>query len=262
MDFIIQHNMLSNDNLFKIKEAVADLPHKFVGLIPFSREITSNEPIVGLDHIPYGSTSFIDTTYELGWKGLSFDPVLFCYNKARNMRDDMLNGEYILLADQMLKYLQTLKQDDQVFMRPSRDLKLFSGAVYPVKEAVQLLIDASIEGTSYAYKIDPETLIVVNRPKNIVVEWRWFIVGGVVIDGSTYRRNGHLHKEHVLTLDSFKVKAQDLANKWLPAANCVMDTCLLDTGEIKVVEFNCINGSGFYDHDIKKIMTAWSKYYA
>jgi ATP-grasp domain-containing protein len=53
----------------------------------------------------------------------------------------------------------------------------------------------------------------------------------------------------------------NMANVWLPAACCVMDTCLLDTGELKVVEFNCINGSGFYDHDVKKIMKVWWEYH-
>ena len=47
-------------------------------------------------------------------------------------------------------------------------------------------------------------------------------------------------------------EAQTFADKWLPHENCVMDIALVD-GKPKVIEFNNINGSGFYDHDVEKV---------
>lgn len=263
MDFVIQYNLFSEDNLVKVKEAVANLPHQFVGLIPFSREITSNEPIIGLDHIPYGSTSFVETTYELDWKGLSFDPKKFSYDIACNNRDDMLNRGRILPVRKAIDFLKRIYADSDwshTFIRPAHDLKQFAGAVYPVKEAIEFLTDATETTSSGSYKIEDGTLIVVSYTKKILIEWRWFIVGGEVTDGSMYRRNGQLIKEH-LDYPDLQMQAQTLADKWLPNPCCVMDLALLDSGDIKVVEFNCINGSGFYHHDIKKIMTTWSKHF-
>ena len=259
MDFVIQHNMLKNDLLLSMKDAIEGLPHRFVGLIPFSREITSDEPIDGLDHIPYGSTSFVEETYRRGWKGLSFDIERFSYGTACANRHDMLNEGRILPAKDMVTYLSGI-EEEIVFMRPSHDLKQFTGSVYERQEAIEFLKDAMEFGGSGSYKIDPDFLILVSSPKNILIEWRWYVVGGKIIDGSMYRRKGQLHKEHA-TDESLYAAAQALAYQWLPDACCVMDTALLDSGETKVVEFNCINGSGFYDHDIKKVMTAWMEHY-
>lgn len=260
MDFIIQHNMLSNDILLPLLEAVKGLPHQFVGLIPFSREITSNQPIMGLDHIPYGSTSFVETTYELGWKGLSFDKKYFSYNTACHARSDMLNEGRILPAVEMVDYLRSLDPEDSIFMRPDPDLKQFSGSVYIIKEALDFLIDAMACTSSGSYKIEPDFLIVASQPKEILGEWRWFVVNGKVIDGSSYRLNGRLGKIHVEG-GSFHNNAQELADKWLPSPCCVMDIALLPDSGFKVIEFNCINGSGFYNHDMKKIMKAWWDYH-
>lgn len=261
MDFVIQCNMLSNDLLEQVREAVIDLPHKFVGLIPFGREITSNEPIVGLDHIPYGNTSFVETTSELGWKGLSFDKQELNYRTATLRRDDMLNNGQIMTAQATLNSLMIQEDDEEkVFMRPSEDLKIFSGAVLKTREAIEFLQRALECSSSDSYKIDPATMIVTSAPKNIMMEWRWFIVNGRVIDGSMYRCNGELKKKHV-TDASEVIMAQSLADKWLPAPCCVMDTCMLSNGVTKVVEFNCINGSGFYDNDVGKVMTHWWRYW-
>ena len=95
--------------------------------------------------------------------------------------------------------------------------------------------------------MSPETPIVVAKPKEIEQEWRWFIVDGKIVDGSTYRLNGQLvkkHEDNPLVIKS----AQQLALSWLPDDCCVMDVARVD-GQLKVVEFNCINASGFYDHD-------------
>jgi hypothetical protein len=47
-------------------------------------------------------------------------------------------------------------------------------------------------------------------------------------------------------------EAQSFADKWLPDSCCVMDLALVDDS-LKVIEFNCINSSGFYNHDVSKI---------
>lgn len=261
IDFVVQHNLLSNDLLTAVKDAVQNLPHQFVGLIPFSREITSDKPIEGTNHIPYGSTSFVEATHALGWRGLSFDIEQFSYETACANRDDMLNGGNIHPAAKILEFLKTLPEDENIFMRPAHDLKQFSGSVYSVRDAVDFLTDAMQTASSGSYKIDRNMLLVVAQSKNILIEWRWFIIGGKVIDGSMYRRNGQLTKNHVND-EGLKTFSQLLADKWLPDSCCVMDTALLDSGETKVVEFNCINASGFYDHDIKKILKAWIGHYS
>ena len=54
-------------------------------------------------------------------------------------------------------------------------------------------------------------------------------------------------------------EAQAMADTWLPSPCCVMDTCLVGD-DMKVVEFNCINASGFYDHDISLVLNKLLEY--
>ena len=42
MKFVIQHNLMREDSLQLIKTAVEPFPHVYVGIIPFSDEISSD----------------------------------------------------------------------------------------------------------------------------------------------------------------------------------------------------------------------------
>ena len=46
----------------------------------------------------------------------------------------------------------------------------------------------------------------------------------------------------------------DMIKIYEPAEAFVIDVCLLLNGEMKIVEINCFNSSGFYDADIQKIV--------
>lgn len=255
MKFMIQHNLINPENLLEIKEAVKDYPHEFVGLIPFSREITSDEPIVGKDYIPYGSTALVETTMDLGWRGLDFDLERFNYDAYYKHRyQDMLNGEFILRLEDAVRYLETRDPRELWFTRPSKDLKEYTGLVDTAGELIAWLRDRILCASSGSYQLSPDTRIVLAKPKTIHAEYRWFIVGGQVITGSMYRNTGQLYSEEQLDPDVI-AEAQSFADKWLPAQNVVMDLALTDFG-VKVIEFNCINSSGFYKCNIKKIFDA------
>jgi hypothetical protein len=110
--------------------------------------------------------------------------------------------------------------------------------------------------TSGTYKLEPETKVVLCEPKNIQAEFRWFVVDGKVVSGSMYRCRNQLIKQRMTEPEEFD-EAQKMADKWLPAPCCVMDLALVDD-ELKVIEFNCINSSGFYDNDVVAIFkTLW-----
>lgn len=256
MKFIIQHNLINPENLLEVKEAIKDYPHEFVGLIPFSREITSNEPLIGQDYIPYGSTVLSEVAMELGWKGCHFDLSVNNYQTFINNRDDMLNDNVMRLED-AVKFLETRPKGELWFTRPSNDLKEYSGLVDTAGDLIEWLRDRILCACSGSYQLSPDTMVVLSIPKSIDAEYRWFVVGGKVITGSMYRNNGQLFKQRQLDKEVIQ-EAQGFADKCLPSPCCVMDLCLLTTGEVKVVEFNCINSSGFYDCDINAIFkTLW-----
>lgn len=245
---------MNERQLLLTKQAVEHYPHEFVGLIPFTDDIISDTPLDGCDYIPYGSTRFTMIASQRKWEGCHFDLARFNYAAATRIRDDMLNDEYILPIVAAITFLKQQPDNSLWFIRPSEDLKQFSGMVIEAKECQDFLTDAMECASSGSYKLDPDTMVVLAKPKNIQAEWRWFIVGGKVISGSMYRHNGQLVKIRENDADVI-AEAQLLADKWLPDPCCVMDIALVDD-QPKVIEFNCINSSGFYDHDICAIFDA------
>lgn len=254
MKFLIQSNLMGQDQLNLVMTAVEDLPHQFISMVPFSREIKSNEPIEGDEYIPYGSTLLTTVGFDhYHWKGLYFDLKNFNYETALKNRSDMLNDGYVVTIDKAIEFLRGRPSDEEWFVRPSLDLKQFSGIVIVAKECADWFIDAMECDFSGSYKMSADTVVVLAKPRDIQAEWRWFIIGGKVISGSMYCLRGSLVKKRETDEEVIR-EAQKLASDWLPNRCCVMDVALVDN-QLKVIEFNCINSSGFYDHDVKAIFS-------
>lgn len=269
MEFVVQVNLMNEQTLHKIKTAVdnANFPVQYVSILPFTREIVSDAPLEGTDFIPYGSTNMTNVAYSKEWRGCFFDLNKFDYKEyVKNFGNTMLNdSNCILTAIECIDFLKNyskLYKYEEIFVRPALDLKTFAGFTDTVEHVYEwLCYAASVIQPDNCYAIAPDTRIVIDRPQNIHAEWRWFIVGGEVIDGSMYRYMNGLHLSHETDTDVI-AEVQKLADQWLPSPCCVMDTCLLATGENKprIIEFNCINSSGFYDHDVDKILSALYDY--
>jgi ATP-grasp domain, R2K clade family 3 len=261
--FVIQYNLMHEQSLLKIKTALEQnkIPHIFVGLIPFSHEIIYDKPIIGTEYIPYGSTSFTEVTYGLNWRGQYFNPATFRAEVWNTMRVDMVNaGNCTMTIKEALVYLSTINiPNHKMFLRPCEDLKSFSGQVMEISEAITWLNSALSISSSSNDLLTLDTSIVVAEQKDIQAEWRYFIIGGVIISGSMYRRNGILYKEEV-TEFSVLEEAQRIADKWLPSECCVMDLALVED-EIKVLEFNTINACGFYNHNVNNIIVSLWEYF-
>lgn len=250
---------MNEEQLLKVKNAVAPFPHEFIGLIPFSREITSETPLVGTDYIPYGSTLLTTLGLKLGWKGLHFNLENFSIEKAWLHRTDLLNDSLITTVEHAERLLRTKNQD--IFIRPDLDLKHFSGQVINSIECADWLKDAmSLPEESGTYAMTKDMKVCISEPVNIDAEWRYFVVGGKIVSGSMYRRGKQLYKKRELD-EKVLTEAQTFADGWLPDECCVMDLALVN-GEVKIVEFNCINASGFYDNDVDAVFKALWDYHS
>lgn len=173
----------------------------------------------------------------------------------------MLNSNVMRLDDaiHMLGIIKNRDPKSLWFVRPSEDLKQFSGQVIEAEECYNWFKSMMECETSGTYKLEPETMIVICSPQPIQAEWRWFIVGGKVISGSMYNIHNQLRKERVTDQEMID-EAQTFADKWLPSECCVMDIALVND-ELKVIEFNAINSSGFYDNDVDTIFKALWEYH-
>lgn len=235
-------------------------------IVPFQDELGNEAELMEMavepDHIviPYGSCKLTRISQKRGWRGNCFNPATFDVAVWNANRDDMLNSDAIhMTVKDAPDFFKGKCLTDKWFIRPSEDLKAFNGTVTEAEEIVQWM--QSTESGNFSFTED--TPIIIAPVKKIYSEARFFIVGGVVVDGSYYRVGNRLLSSHIDSDDTY-IEMQKLADKWLPHECCVMDVADTDDGP-KVIEFNTLNSSGFYDHDIRVIVEAvtdwarWSK---
>lgn len=257
--WVVQANLLSIERQQDVAWALKDLEIPYVGVnvIPFSDdlEFLFDAP-VGPGIIPYGSTSLIRHAQRYNWSGLFFNTTNFRVEAWNNHRDDMLNSDARIMTVKEASILFTHVLDDRElwFIRPVEDLKAFSGTLTTAEEISRWMGSIDIGN----FQISEDTMVAISQPKTILMEHRWFVVGGKIVDGSMYYHNGQLYSRHETDADVIK-EAQELADKWLPHETVVMDVGLTNDGP-KIIEFNCLNGSGFYQHDISKIVKAVTQY--
>lgn len=258
--WVVQANMINQERQGNIMEVLKELQIPCIGVnvIPFSDDLTFlfDEP-THLDVIPYGSASLIRRAQSRGWRGLFFDEPAFSVSTWIAQRaDDMLNrGSIVTQVRHMIPILRGFDPESFWHIRPDGDMKVFSGMVMRADEAVAWLEKGAAVMTDSTL-FSQETPIAVSHAQTLLAEWRWFIVNGKVIDGAMYRVNGSLCRGHETNPEVIK-EAQWLADGWLPHETCVMDTALPETfDEPLIVEFNCLNASGFYNNDVPKILKA------
>ena len=134
------------------------------------------------------------------------------------------------------------------FLRPCKDLKLFSGDVISVDQIHEWY--ETLKGP-YTRDITSE-LIQVAQPKKIENEWRVFMVDGKASTGSQYRYNHHLVKEAGLP-ERVVEFCEELDKIYRPNLVYTLDICT-SSGIRKVVEVNGMNCSGFYLSDVEKLV--------
>lgn len=263
----IQTNLLNDESVngvwYSAEEAGADTIS--VEVIPFVDEFGNEEELQSMvvepDRvvIPYGSTKLTRISNERGWRGNCFNPDTFKTHVWADYRDDMLNSDgTVVRVRDVSKFFEGTDLDQKWFVRPVEDLKAFTGIVTDAYEIISWM--GGVESNKFSKHFNDDTLITIAKVKKLYSESRFFVVGGKVIDGSYYRMAGQIQVSHIKQPETLAY-AQEMADKWLPHECCVMDLADTDDG-IKVIEFNTINGSGFYANDIKKIvfaMTEWAR---
>ena len=104
--------------------------------------------------------------------------------------------------------------------------------------------------------------MLVASPKQVNEEARFFVVDGRVVAGSTYRVHGRVLYRSVdssnplyLPLRQF---AEWMAREWQPAEAFVLDVARMgpEFKDLRVVEVNCLNSSGFYDANMLAVVKA------
>ena len=253
MIWALQSNLVRESQVRPFAEALRSqgVPFVDVAIVPFSDGFVNEPELPDTNVIPYGSTTLMRIALQRGWTGLFYNdqfqvPVWSIH------RSDMLNEDAGFCTAKEAKHRFQCASPGHWFVRPTEDFKAFSGTVGTAQELAKLMEGG--EGSTFNFT--PDTMVAISEAKDIQCEWRYFIVDGEVITGSLYRGAGESYIKREDDDNELRV-AQVMADIWLPHPTCVMDVALTEEGR-RVIEFNCLNASGIYDHDVPALVASIS----
>jgi hypothetical protein len=263
MHYVVQENLFREDHWQMLIDALERLvlPYSIVRVFPFVDKIALVKDIPEkfdiddlTDYAPADSSIFIFGATKLAriaqkrkWKpgSMANDNHDFrVYNKYYG--NHMLNHDSVIctVGDPMST---TWEPNETRFIRPSKDLKSFTGKVFEETDWLNL-----IKCPSNPEFLHKGTVIQIAAPKEIQQEIRFWIVDNEIVTGSQYRLQNRL----VLDANCAPVAEEfvlGMIQLFQPAQAFVMDVCMHE-GQWKIVEINCINTSGFYKADVQRLL--------
>lgn len=135
--------------------------------------------------------------------------------------------------------------EDVMFMKPNSAYKEFLGGVtLPGEKFEDYLIRKKYCGK--------EVEVMLSPYHKIHSEYRFFVYDQIVATGSSYIVQEKYNEKYPIPEAVFE-KAKEIAKLYQPSKCFTLDLCLLENGDIKIVEYNHFTASGNYNNDISKI---------
>lgn len=146
--------------------------------------------------------------------------------------------------------------DTEKFVKPTSDLKYFNAGILQERKTLNVALEE--QGLTFE-DIKGKTILFANK-QNILGEYRCIFIGDKLIGISKYLEGGELD---ILGHVNNKIVnvAIDFGKKYHPAEIYTMDLCETESGEIKIVEYNCWNTSGLYNINRKELFKKINDYY-
>ena len=253
MQWLVQNSGLTLDaldrNTAPLVEAIQKrgMPLFAVGVSPFTGQVTNLEEIdLSVPTMFYGSNRLVELAPALASPGAFFKKKWFDPGYPVGKNPFILNIEQTRTTAGQLRRTWI---KEPIFIK-SADPKVLTGMVIEPDERDQWTIE-------YGH-LDGNEVLMTSRAQKIDQEWRFFIVNNKVVAGSQYRLDGILRIREPIPQHVWDC-ARAYAECWKPCSTIVMDMCRIgeETNEsLFILEFNCINSSGFYNCDVGAIVDA------
>lgn len=243
MQWLVQYSGLPDQQSVKILEAakLRNLPIAAFGVIPFTHEVIGLEAMDGaLPSICYGSTQAAAqiATWKNFRPGAFYVEEWFDPRSWIGKRDDLLNEDQ---WDLTVGEVRDNWVKEPTFIKSVQSKKLTGMVIEPEKaDRDAWLIEQS--------HLDRTELLTASPIHNIETECRFFVVEGKIVAGSTYRWLGCRSIRRPIDV-GMCVYAEEAVKQWMPHQTIVIDICKLKNNRYKVIEFNSVNSSGFYNAD-------------
>lgn len=252
MRWVIQVNLGNREEIARLLASCRELECPVVELnhVPFSTE--APEVDAEVPTVFYGATGFVSTVARLGkWSpGVFFDPERFDFSTYLPLLGARLLNSEAEVSTLSSFVKRPLPDEHQIFLRPRGDTKEFAGRVVTMSELRRWVRGLQAEETC----LSPDCAVVAAEPVGLSAEWRTFIVDGQVVAGSRYRRYHELDISAELPPEVVDF-AEETASLYSPAQAFVLDIARSGPG-LYVIEYNCLNSSGFYAADTTALVRA------
>ncbi len=259
INWILQKNITKSEILERIKSVLngEDEIWEEVIVIPFSNEIPEIKNKNSFKII-YGSTTFMLNAFnsEELKEGVFFEPTKFqMKNYVEKWKDKVLNSDGQLLKFGQISNLES-EQEKKWFIRPNNDGKAFSGKVETYKELSNWCNEVCKMDIP---ELNKNTEIWISKPKEIIKEWRLFIVDNQIVSASRYMNHGELDESENDIPKEMIVFAKERISEYRIEDVYVMDIAEIEN-QYKLIECNCFNGTGFYKHNVEKIIQSVNEF--
>lgn len=137
---------------------------------------------------------------------------------------------------------------DELFIRPSNNLKTFSGKVVKKEE-----FNKWWNENNSCYSISPDLLVLIAKPEFIIREKRLVIVDRKIITESIYKDLDPKFEEFSLLYNAFENNKflNKVLSDWQPSSAYTLDIAVDGNGNYKVLEIGSVNTSALYNCDIE-----------
>ncbi len=197
-------------------------------------------------HIPTGFFTTMD-----------YDPDRF---RISNMKTNsfMMNKYPGMHKFMSLEQALECKNFKDTFYKPDNDLKLIKGIL--VKKG-KTLLETLVELNEPDHFTESQLKSTILQSINIVgikEEIRCFVVNGEAIVAARYRLDGEYNVSKLTALE--EATYISLANIFItdyysPTNSFTIDLARLQDGSVAIVEYNCINSSGYYEINAKTLFS-------
>lgn len=257
--WVLQANLIKPAILDQIKRVLIEdkIDFEEVMVIPFSNELPEIKNKEGL-FVFYGSTTLILNALQnpIYASGVFMDAEKFnLQNYLLQWKHKMLNYDSIFCS--LAEFItHDYLGESEWFLRPIGDDKSFSGTLMDFKGIQKMAENLKNSNNSL---LNADTRIAFSSPKEIEKEWRHFIVDRKIVSTSRYRMGGETSISSIDIPDALINFVNQCIEEYIPHPIFVMDTAL-SNGTYYIIECNCFNGTGFYQHDIPSIIREVNKY--
>lgn len=168
-------------------------------------------------------------------------------------RDNLLNSDSKIVP--LGELLNHVVGESQIFLRPLKDDKSFSGTVFEHSFLEQWVVTLMTlaEENSFA-TVTPDTLVTFSKVRKIFSEYRSFVVDGKVITTSRYKLGNIVLPSDEVAPEVVEF-TQRMVDTYQPNRAFVLDVAATPEG-FKIIEINGFGSSGFYACDTQKIIMA------